>query len=630
MRSINTLPPLITLAACCVVCLGFISAAPAAEKTAEPIAETITAEELSKVKAAEAARIATINKVYGSVVAVYGNKRQGGGSGVIFDEEGYALTNFHVVNGAGVEGWGGLADGKLYRWKLVGMDPGGDIAIIKLTGKDKFPYSKLGDSDKVRVGDWVMAMGNPFTLAEDQKPTVTLGVVSGIKRYQPGAGKNMLVYGNCIQVDSSINPGNSGGPLFNLRGEVVGINGRGSFKERGRVNVGVGYAISSNQIKTFIPDLLATKVAQHGTLDAVFSDRSGGVICHQINLDSKIALLGLDIGDRLIAFDGIEIDNANLLTNHISTLPAGWPVQVVFEHNGRRRSVWVRLDALPYGQPKANAKPQPKPQPKPKEGGKPKQAPIKIKLQLKTPGVVRDAKMNKRECGRILKAWAAFAAGGKAAEKIKALRFEEDIIEDGKKIGSQTVVRALDGRFRLERAADKSGSKTVAVWDGKVYWTLDGDAKLKERKPTNVPLEEHVGQGAALGRLLAKNAVDDMAQIELEGSDRTQNRRTYRIRTEDNFGNLLYLWFSLYDDEGNPQVRLLKVSRSTDGLASDRAQTLSDYREVAGLQVPHLRRHVSGLVERTVTRYVVTKCEPLSELPDDVFRRPKNADKKDN
>src|SRR5207237_5136646 len=133
------------------------------------------------------------------------------------------------------------------------------------------------------VGDWSMAMGNPFVLAEDQHPTVTLGIVSGTHRYQPGDGLNTLVYGNCIQVDSSINPGNSGGPLFNLRGEVIGINGRGSFEERGRVNVGLGYAISSKQIKNFIPELLATKIVQHGTLDTVFGNPQAGVLCHHLN-----------------------------------------------------------------------------------------------------------------------------------------------------------------------------------------------------------------------------------------------------------------------------------------------------------------------------------------------------------
>ena len=193
--------------------------------------------QLAAVRKLEQKRIAAIDQVIGSVVAVYDDDRQGGGSGVIIDPSGIALTNHHVIAAAGVSGWGGLADGKLYRWDLIATDPGGDVAIIQMQGDQEFPFTPLGDSDKVRVGDWALAMGNPFILTEDQVPTVTLGIVSGIKRYQPGAGENQLVYGNCIQVDSSINPGNSGGPLFNLKGRVVGINGRGSFKERGRVNV---------------------------------------------------------------------------------------------------------------------------------------------------------------------------------------------------------------------------------------------------------------------------------------------------------------------------------------------------------------------------------------------------------
>ncbi|MCU0879162.1 MAG: trypsin-like peptidase domain-containing protein, partial [Pirellulaceae bacterium] len=216
-------------------------------RAAEP-ASAIESSDLAAVKAAEAARIRAIDSVYGAVVAIYGNDRQGGGSGVLFDPAGYALTNHHVVAAAGDNGWAGLADGKLYRWKLIGTDPGGDVAIIQLAGTEPFPTAPLGDSERVRVGDWAMAMGNPFTLAEDQRPTVTLGIVSGVHRFQEGSGLNQLVYGNCIQVDSSINPGNSGGPLFNLQGEVIGINGRGSFQERGRVNVGLGYAISSNQV----------------------------------------------------------------------------------------------------------------------------------------------------------------------------------------------------------------------------------------------------------------------------------------------------------------------------------------------------------------------------------------------
>jgi len=357
--------------ACPALVIAIAASIPCAAFGARPSAagELLTPEELAAVRQAEQARIEAIDGVFGAVVAIYGNNRQGGGSGVLFDPDGLALTNHHVVAAAGKEGWGGLADGKLYRWRLISTDPGGDVAVIRLTGKDRFPAAALGDSDKVRVGDWAMAMGNPFNLAEDQKPTVTLGIVSGVKRYQYGAGKNTLVYGNCIQVDSSINPGNSGGPLFNMAGEVIGINGRASFKERGRVNVGLGYAISMRQILHFLPELLATKVAQHGTLDALFSNRTDGVICDTINLDSPAAAAGLKLGDRLVEFEGEPITDANQYTNIITTLPAGWPAHFVVQRDGKRRSIVARLIPLPYGQ---QNKPRVVPEPKPKDPKDPK------------------------------------------------------------------------------------------------------------------------------------------------------------------------------------------------------------------------------------------------------------------
>src|SRR5207244_6787770 len=130
----------------------------------------------------------------------------------------------------------------------------GDVALIKLMPKkegQKFPFAALGDSDIVHEGDWSIAMGNPFLLATDFNPTVTFGLVSGVHRYQYPAGA-ILEYTDCIQLDTSINPGNSGGPLFAMTGELIGINGRGSFEKRGRVNSGVGYAISLNQIENFL------------------------------------------------------------------------------------------------------------------------------------------------------------------------------------------------------------------------------------------------------------------------------------------------------------------------------------------------------------------------------------------
>ncbi|GIS58719.1 MAG: hypothetical protein CM1200mP2_09440 [Planctomycetaceae bacterium] len=108
---------------------------------------------------------------------------------------------------------------------IVGIDPTGDVALVKLLGRDDFPHAQLGDSDKLKVGDWTFAMGNPFLLATDFQPTVTYGIVSGLHRYQyPGPG-TILEYTDCIQVDTSINPGNSGGPLFSAGGQLVGING---------------------------------------------------------------------------------------------------------------------------------------------------------------------------------------------------------------------------------------------------------------------------------------------------------------------------------------------------------------------------------------------------------------------
>src|SRR6059058_2492515 len=237
------------------------------------------------VKKAEEERIAAIEKVKPSVVAVFGPGGQGGGSGVLIDENGYALTNFHVTAGAGNVMKCGLPDGVLYDGVLVGLDKVGDVALIKLLPKkpgQKFPFAVLGDSDKLRAGDWSLAMGNPFLLATDFTPTVTFGLISGVHRYQYPAG-TLLEYTDCIQIDTSINPGNSGGPLFNMKAELVGINGRGSFDKRTRINSGVGYAISINQIKNFLPQLRAGMETDHASPGFIVeSDNSEGRPTHLV------------------------------------------------------------------------------------------------------------------------------------------------------------------------------------------------------------------------------------------------------------------------------------------------------------------------------------------------------------
>src|SRR5262245_54715565 len=227
------------------------------------------------VAQAEAERIAAVDKAVPSVLAIFAPGGQGGGSGVVISPDGYSLTNFHVAKPCGNFMKCGMADGKMYDAVIVGLDPVGDVAMIKLCGREDFPVAEMADSDEVQVGDWCFAMGNPFLLATDFHPTVSYGVVSGVHRYQYPAG-TLLEYADCLQVDAAINPGNSGGPLFDSKGRLIGINGRGSFEKRGRVNVGVGYSISINQIQNFLGHLKAGRIVDHATLGARVSTSDDG------------------------------------------------------------------------------------------------------------------------------------------------------------------------------------------------------------------------------------------------------------------------------------------------------------------------------------------------------------------
>jgi S1-C subfamily serine protease len=276
----------------------------------------------------EERRIELIQRLAPAVFCTFDARERGGGSGVIIDPDGYALTNYHVVAGMMKDrkGLAGMSDGRLREFQVLGVDPTGDVAMLRLDGLDEFPYVPLGDSDEVRLGDPVIVMGNAFSLSEDYTPTVTAGIVTGVHRYQWGSGNN-LVYSDCIQTDASINPGNSGGPLVDAAGRIIGINGRISVSRRGRYNVGLGYAISTNQIKRFLPWLRGGLLARHGTLNATVEDQEdAGVIFTRVLATSRAADAGLRFGDRLLEVDGTPITSRNHFASLLGTYPATWPL----------------------------------------------------------------------------------------------------------------------------------------------------------------------------------------------------------------------------------------------------------------------------------------------------------------
>ncbi len=322
----------------------WIVAAALASTIAAYVNET-AAEVPPAVLAAEAERVATIERITRPTLAIFDRKGQGGGSGVLISHDGYAVTNYHVTAPCGPAMKVGLSDGRFVDAVLVGLDPGGDVALIKLVGggDQGFPVAELGDSDEVRVGDWAYVAGNPFLLADDFKPTISYGIISGVHRYQYPAG-TLLEYTDCLQTDAAVNPGNSGGPLFNAAGQLIGINGRCSFEKRGRVNVGVGYAVSINQIKRFVSHLKSGRLVDHASLGAIVStDADGRVVVDDILEDSDAYRRGLRYGDEIVRFGGRDVSTANAFKNILGTYPEGWRLPLVYRRDGTEHQCLVRL-----------------------------------------------------------------------------------------------------------------------------------------------------------------------------------------------------------------------------------------------------------------------------------------------
>jgi len=273
-------------------------------------------------------------------------RQTGQGSGFIIADDGYILTNNHVVGEADVITVK-LHDGREFKAELVGTDEKSDVAVIKIDSRN-LPTMPLGDSDNLKVGEWVIAIGNPFGLAE----TLTSGIVSAKGRSTVGIND----YEDFIQTDAAINPGNSGGPLINIKGQAIGINTAIFSKSGG--NMGIGFAIPINMAKSIKDQLVKTGKVTRGQLGVMIGeltqdladyfgiDSTKGVMVNEVLKDSPAEKAGLEVGDVILKINGRDVEGIGDLRNTIAMATPGSKVKLLVHRDGKERTVTVRIAEL--------------------------------------------------------------------------------------------------------------------------------------------------------------------------------------------------------------------------------------------------------------------------------------------
>jgi len=271
----------------------------------------------------------------------------GQGSGFIVSADGYIMTNNHVVGDADkvtVQ----LLDGSEYEAKIIGTDPPTDVALIKIDVDEKLPALKLGDSDQLEVGDWVLAFGNPFGLSH----TLTAGIVSAKGR----SGMGLNDYENFIQTDAAINPGNSGGPLVNLDGEVVGMNT--AIYSRSGGSMGIGFAIPINMVKHIRQQLIQDGGVTRGRLGVYIQDlnrdlaesfginQREGILVAQVLEDSPAEDAGLKQGDIILKVAGEKVTTVAKFRNTIAMTKPGKRVELLVLREGSKKKIKATIGAM--------------------------------------------------------------------------------------------------------------------------------------------------------------------------------------------------------------------------------------------------------------------------------------------
>ena len=268
------------------------------------------------------------------------------GSGFIIDAEGYIVTNHHVIEGAD-EITVRLHDDRTLKAELIGSDQETDLALLKVESSEPLPAADWGESEKARIGDWVMAIGNPFGLGG----TVTVGIISAQQR-DINAGR----YDDFIQTDAAINKGNSGGPMFDLDGRVIGVN-TAIFSPSG-LSVGIGFAIPSQLARNVISQVKKFGEVRRGWLgvriqtvneelaEGLQLDRPHGALVASVTEDGPAAAAGIQQGDVILRFDGREVSEMRKLPRMVAETPIGGAVEVVVWRKGREEIFSVTLGEL--------------------------------------------------------------------------------------------------------------------------------------------------------------------------------------------------------------------------------------------------------------------------------------------
>lgn len=266
----------------------------------------------------------------------------GVGSGVVIDKEGHILTNYHVIAGASSITVT-FPDRTSVQAKVLGTDPGDDLAVLDVdVPAANLTPATLGDSSAVRVGELVLAIGNPFEI----EGSLTQGVVSGLGRTLQGNTSSRPLR-QLIQSDAAINPGNSGGGLFNARGELIGITTAIENPSGDRVFVGIGYAVPINVAKRFLPQMVAGQRVERPRIGISMSPAANGVLIETVQPNSPASRAGLRRGDVIVAIDDQPVRTADDLGNYVDTKDVGDKVKLRVLRGGDEVTVEVTLDAWP-------------------------------------------------------------------------------------------------------------------------------------------------------------------------------------------------------------------------------------------------------------------------------------------